>query len=147
MKSYNIFLKEKNEKKIVDNILFLQDNFDFKPCLLNFYWLITNKLYLHLFFIIFILLFIIMYNIYLCALSFLSICLLLGFYGNKILIKNLVRVQDCKFLGKCIGNNITEAKKSFLDDWNKDLEKDFKQEEKNEEIKKEEDKFIFKDDF
>lgn len=146
MKAYNIFLKEKREKNIVDNILFIQEGFDKKACLFNIYWLLKNKLFLFLFFIITFIFFLSIYNIYLGIFAFLCICILLGVYGNKLLIKNLIRIQNCKFLGRCVGNNLADAKKSFLDEWNKDLEKDYQNEKKPEESEKK-DEFIFKDDF
>lgn len=120
MNAYNIFLK-KTDKEI-KKVIFVKIGFNTYPLIFNLLWYLYNKMIILSIFIMIFYYFVFKINFYLFLVSYLVISILSSIYGDKLLIKFLIYIEDCKYLGISEGNNLREVKMNFFNEYNKETQ-------------------------
>lgn len=118
MNSYNIFMK--HSQKEIQDVIFVKIGLNYQATILNILWLFQNKMIVSGTILLIIYFYTFYTNIYIFLLIYIIISAILCFFANKILVKYLIYIENCKFLGISDGKNINEARKLFLKEFEKE---------------------------
>lgn len=117
MNSYNIFMK--HSQKEIENIIFVKIGLNFQALIFNILWLFYNKMIINGTILLIMYFYTFYINIYAFIFLYITTSIILCFFGNKLFVKHLIYVENCKFLGISDGKNIEEARKLFLKEFEK----------------------------
>ena len=118
MNSYNIFMK--HSQKEIQDVIFVKIGLNYQATILNILWLFHNKMIVSGTILLIIYFYAFYTNIYAFLFMYVVISVILCFFANKMLVKYLIYIENCKFLGISDGKNINEARKLFLKEFEKE---------------------------
>ena len=110
----------KHSNTEIRDIIFVKIGLNYLAGILNIFWIIYKKMYYFAIIITMLYFFSFCISITTFIILYIMISIILCIFGNKFLIKQLIYVENCKFLGISDGKNIKEARKLFLKEFEKE---------------------------
>ena len=125
-----VFVKASKKSDRFEDLVLLKNGFNLSAMLFNILWLLFNNCYI-LTAISVILVKIIQYyfTTFGSIITYIMLAILLGFEADDILISLYKRNKNYIFVGVIMGNSENEAKVKFLEEMNKEREKEMEKKE------------------
>ena len=125
-----VFVKASKTSDRFEDLVLLKNGFNLSAMLFNILWLLFNNCYI-LTAISVILVKIIQYyfTTFGSIITYVMLAILLGFEADDILISLYKRNKNYIFVGVIMGNSENEAKVKFLEEMNKEREKEMEKKE------------------
>ena len=128
--TYMVFVKASKKSDRFEDLVLLKNGFNLSAMIFNILWLLFNNCYI-LTAISVILVKIIQhyFTTFGSIITYVMLAVLLGFEADDILISLYKRNKNYIFVGVIMGNSENEAKVKFLEEMNKEREKEMEKKE------------------